>query len=434
VKLRNAVPLTVCGLLLAASPAFAQRANGPYSGLFGGQPDQNRTQGLDLRGSMFGAWDENIFPATEPTTQLDTRLRDSGASIGASGSLDYSLRGDRAQFALKGGADGRKYFSSPDLVTAYFAGTTVATNLTRRVTMNAGGSAAYSPFFQFAPFLDAGIANVGPLIGGFGYAALAERNLGLDASVGLADNLTSRTYLYVTASGRDWQLLDDPQFNLRSWNVGAGIHHNLTRNLGVRAGYGRGETQYVNSGQAPYGNETIDAGIDYGQTLAFARRTSFSFSTSTEIVRYVGESHFRLGGSAKLTRGFRRSWSTWIGYDRSTQYRIGFRAPLLTDSADAGVGGLATSRIKLSAGAGYTHGTIGFDGTDFSTYSGSTRADIALTRRLALFGQYAYYHYEVPPASSVLALVPRFSRQVVTVGLSVWVPLINDVRAPKRPD
>lgn len=426
----------VCALTLglaAPQPALAQRANGPYSGVLGGQPDANRSQGLDLHGSMFGAWDENMFPASEATRQLDPRLKQSGASTGVSGSLAYDRRGDRVQFVLNGGANAREYASSPNLVTAYQGGTMLTANLTQKLMFNAGGSASYSPFFQFAPFLDAGTSSVGPLTGNFGYAARAERTLGLDASVGLTNTFTKRTSLFITASGGDWRLLDDPQNTLRTWGAHAGVRHKLTRGLGVHLGYGRDQNESAIAGVAPYVNETIDAGVDYGDTLSFARRTALSFSTSTAATRYFGETHYRLNGSARLTRGFRRSWSTGIGYNRTTEFRIGFRAPLLTDSVNAGIAGLATRRIKWSAGAGYTHGTIGFAANAFSAYSGTARADLALTRMLALFGQYAYYHYEVPPGSSALDLVPRFSRQVATAGLTVWVPLIKDVRAPKQP-
>jgi hypothetical protein len=360
-------------------------------------------------------------------------LKQSGASAGVSGSLAYDRRGDRVQFVLDGGANAREYASSPNLVTAYQVATMLTANLTPKLMFNAGGSASYSPFFQFAPFLDVGMSSVGPLTGNFGYAALAERTLGLDASVGLTNNVTNRTSLVIAASGRDWRLLDDPQNNLRSWGAQAGVRHRLTRSLGVHLGYGRDQTESAIAGVAPSVNQLIDAGVDYGDTLSFARRTALSFSTSTAATRYLGETHYRLNGSARLTRGFRRSWSTWIGYDRNLAFRIGFRAPLLTDSVSAGIAGLATRRIKWSAGAGYTRGTVGFGSNDFSTYSGTSRFDLALTRMLGLFGQYAYYHYEVPPGSSALDLVPRFSRQVATVGLTVWVPLIKDVRAPKQP-
>ena len=165
-------------------------------------------------------------------------------------------------------------------------------------------------------------------------------------------------------------------------------------------------------------NETIDAGVDYGDTLAFARRTALSFTTSTAAIRYLGETHYRLNGSARLTRGFGRTWSSWVGYNRDTEFRIGFSAPLLSDSIDAGLAGQFSWRAKWSTGVGYTNGTIGFGSDRFHTYSATSRLDFALNRMLAVFGQYGHYHYEVPPGSSTLNLVPRFSRQTVVIGLS----------------
>jgi hypothetical protein len=428
------LPAAIVALALgAATPAFAQRADGPYSGLFGGQPDENRYQGLDLRASMFGAWDQNLYPASDASAQTDTRLRESGASGGASGTLLYDRRGDRAVFLLNGTANAREYASDPTLVTAYQGGTQLTAKLTDRVNFNAGGAASYSPFFEFAPFLDpgAGATTVTPVTGNFGYAALAERNLGLNGTLGFTDNITRRTSLYINGNGSNYELLDDPANNVRSIGGRAGISHQLTRALGVHAAYGR--DQFTYAGSSPYINETIDVGVDYGDTLSFARRTALTFSTSTSAIRYVGDTHYRLNGTARLTRGFSRSWSSFVGYDRATEFRIGFRAPLLTDSASAGLSGQLATRVQWSGGSGYTRGNIGFDSSHFSSYSASSRLDFALTRALALYGQYAYYHYEVPPGSSVLDFVPRFSRQVATVGLSVWVPLVNDVRPPKEP-
>jgi hypothetical protein len=426
----------VCALGLAtvsAAPAFAQRANGPFGSTLDGPDKGARTQGLDLNGSMFGVWDQDIFPASEATTLLDPRLTESGASGGLSGSLAYDRHGDWGQFNAAGAANAREYVSNPQLIAAYQGNTSFSTNITPKIGFTAGGSAAYSPFFQFAPFLDPGMASVGPLTGGFQYAAVAERNLGLDASVGLTDNFTRRTSLYISASGHDWRLLDDPQNNLRSYGAEVGLRHSVTRTLSLHLGYGRQENQFAFANQTPYVTQTINAGLDYGDSLAFARRAAFSFGTSTEAMRFLGETHYRLNGHARLTRGFSRTWSTWIGYERASDYRLGFRAPLLTDQADAGIGGLAAWRVKWSTGIGYTHGTVGFGSDSFSAYSASTRADWALTRQLSLFTQYAYYHYELPTGSTVLDVIPRFSRQVATVGLSVWVPIINDVRPPKEP-
>src|SRR5262249_33864861 len=165
--------------------------------------------------------------------------------------------------------------------------------------------------------------------------------------------------------------------------------------------------------------------------LAFARRAALTFSTSTQVLTYAGEAHYRVNGTARLMRGFGRTWSASVGYNRNTEFRVGFREPLLNDTVNAGISGLAAWRLKWSAGAGYTTGTIGFGSSHFTSYSGSAQIDLALTRTLALFGQYRYYHFDVPAGSSVWDLATRISRGSALAGLSVRVPLINDVGSPK---
>jgi hypothetical protein len=417
-----------------AAPAAAQRANGPNAGQFGGEPDPARWQGLDLSGAFFGAYDANLLPSYAVFDRVDERLRNSGASAGLAGSLAYERRGDRARFSMNGGVSARQYAAgSSSPVAAYQGRTTFDANLGPKVVFNAGGGAAYSPFFQFAPFMDAGISSVGPMSGGFDYATVAERNLSVDGTAGITSNFSKRTSAYASVTGHQWRLPDSASNNLAEWGGTAGIRHNLTRHLGVHAGYSRTAVNYAFTDVSPYRHESIDVGVDYGDTLSFARRTALTFSTSTSAIRYVGETHYRLNANAVLTRGFRRSWSAWLGYNRDTEFRIGFREPLLSDSFNTGFGGLFSRKVQWSNAAGYTRGSVGFGGSAFTTYSVTSRLDLAVTRTAGLFTQYAFYHYDVPPGASTLDTVPRFMRHALTAGLTVWLPLINDVRAPKEP-
>jgi hypothetical protein len=249
----------------------------------------------------------------------------------------------------------------------------------------------------------------------------------------LTANFTERTSVYASATGRDWRTLDHSEIGLRGYGAEAGIRHNLTRALAVHLGYGRFENDYAFADIAPYTTETIDAGLDYGDTLKFARRTALRFSTSTAAIRFANETHYRLNGSAALTRGFKRTWSAQVSYDRNSEYRIGFRAPLLNDSVRAGVGGQLSRRIQWSGGGGYTHGAVGFTDETFTALDALTRLDVALNRQFALYGQYAFYHYQVPPGSTAFELMPHFSRQVATFGLTLRVPLINTLRPPREP-
>ncbi len=437
VSARAFVAWSLCTLVAwlgAAAPALAQRANGPYAGAFGAQPDEERIQGLDLSGAFLGAYDHDVYPMVPSSEALDPRLKDSGPSAGVAGTLAYDREGERTQFAVNGSATARGYASSSDLTAAaYQVASTLSTSVTPRLVMNARAAVQYSPFFEFAPFLAPGSGSVGPIGPGFGQATVAEANLGLDASVGMTDNLTKQTSLFATLEGRDWRVPDAPENNLRTWRGSAGVRHRLTHALGLHFQYSRDQNQYAFGTAAPFVNQTIDAGVDYGDTLSFSRRTALSFATSTSAIRYLDETHYRLNGSARLTRGFGRTWSSWLGYSRDTEYQIGFPAPLLSDSVDAGLGGQLSWRVRWSTDIGYTNGTVGFGSDRFHTYSATSRIDFALNRSFALFSQYGHFNYEIPPGSSTLDLVPHFSRDTVVIGLSAYLPLIHDVRAPREP-
>ncbi len=417
-------------LLGATPPAFAQRANGPYSGLFGGQDTSNQAQGLNLNLALFGAYDQNSFPPGESTDLIDPRLKESGASGGVSGSLQYQRQGDRARFTLSGGGSGQEYAASPGAVVAYNTGSSLVVNLRPTLVMNARAGAAYSPFFQFSPFQDGGGAVTGPALSGFGFAAVAERNVIANESIGLTSNFTARSSVSASIDRYDARLLDSPENNVSSWGGRVGVRHHLTRALGLHLEYSQEQVTFAAPGAPGYLNSSIDAGVDYGDTLTFARRTSVAFGTSTSAVRYSGTTYYRLNGNATLSRGFGRSWSAYVGYTRDTQFLIGFRQPLLTDSARTGVGGQLSLRTRWSAAGAYTRGAIGFNGSDFTSYSASSRFDFALTRSLGLYGQYAYYRYQIPAGSSDIDILSRLSRQTGTVGLSVWVPIINDAKRP----
>ena len=180
-------------------------------------------------------------------------------------------------------------------------------------------------------------------------------------------------------------------------------------------------------------NETIDAGVDYGDTLSFARRTALSFTTSTPrptAPRRDALPPERLGAAH---RGFERTWAPESATTATREFRIGFSAPLLSDSIDAGLAGQFSWRARLSTVVGYTNGRSDSARIDSIRIRATSRLDFALNRMLALFGQYGHYHYEVPPGSSTLDFVPQFSRQTVVIGLSAYLPLVREVRAPKEP-
>ena len=120
-------------------------------------------------------------------------------------------------------------------------------------------------------------------------------------------------------------------------------------------------------------------------------------------------------------------------YGRDTQFEPGFREPLLSDTVTGSVSNQLGRQTSWSASLGYTRGTIGFvsgPGTHYNTTTAGGRLTRGLTSNLGVFGDYSYYRYDVPAGATVFTSLPKFSRQSVSVGLTVWVPLISDKRAP----
>ena len=216
----------------------------------------------------------------------------------------------------------------------------------------------------------------------------------------------------------------------------AGLRHRLSQALGLHFQYARDQNEYAFAAGAPFVNQTIDAGVDYGDTLSFARRTALSFTTSTAATHYLGETHYRaerLGAAHPWIRAHVELLGR-LQPRHGVQNRIP-RAPAQRfDRCGPGGSDLVAGEVVNGRRVYERDDRLWLGESDrFHTYSATSRLDFALNRTLAIFGQYGHYHYEVPPGSSTLDLVPRFSRQTVVIGLSVYLPLIHDVRAPKEP-
>src|SRR5215831_19877698 len=100
------------------TPAAAQTASGPFSGLFGGDQGNRADQGQALvaRGSLFGAYDRDVPGGGESGSSSDPRLLQSGMLGGLNGSLTYFRPVDRGGFRVNGWGSVLDYSASPDLI------------------------------------------------------------------------------------------------------------------------------------------------------------------------------------------------------------------------------------------------------------------------------------------------------------------------------
>ena len=426
---------------LQAVPASAQRVAGPYAGLFGADPARDGNgQEFEFRGSLFGSRDnvttrandralavpDQQEPAPGPLGSTPWFLT-SNSSAGAGAELAYFRRSDAVRIAAAGSSETSVYPEADNFVAPAHSGNgSLDFDLGSHVVIRATGSGSYSSFTYFAPFIAATAGSPSLLTPGVGFASGPQRNTRLAAGTGAAVTLTRRSTLTADADWSEWRFLDSPDDTVETRGARGALTYRLTRALGLRVGYGYQKGRYNVANLESATLRTIDAGIDYGDTLEFARRTALTFSTSTSAVQIANDTHYRVEGNATLSRGFARTWSSALIYARTTSFVAGFREPILADAVSADVNGLLSRRLMWLTDVGYSHGNVGFgSGNTFESLSATSRLEFALTGRLAVYGQYGYYHYRLPAGWTSVAVVPRLARQTVTAGLALWLPIIN---------
>ena len=265
-------------------------------------------------------------------------------------------------------------------------------------------------------------------------ATAAERNMSTDGRARVNVRLSRRDTIEVSGTARQWDFLDQPENTVTSYGGLARYRYSLTGTLGVHAGYGREEARYEFADVLPLVTDTIDVGIDYGDTLEFTRRAALTFSFSTSFVRWNDETHFRVNGSAGLTRAFGRNGAGILQYQRETEYAAGFREPLLSDTISGAFSNQIGRDTTWSLNVAYVRGEIGFGETSqrYDIYDAGGRITRALNRHLGIFGGYTYYRYAVPAGATTFTFLPKFSRQSISAGLTVWAPVINDTRPARK--
>lgn len=423
----------------------------PFSGLFGGaEPASRRKHSLSLSGSLFGAYSTDIAPQS-----LDGEVDPHEASVlaGGTGSLDYSRYWSSASFGaqLEGSRSWiEAYQGTRDpWVTRWNAGVdgTISHMLTRRTRIGAYGAALYSPYLTFGvnEFLPGNIATLPGDIPGLDYALAKDPSVLTSAGATLAFALNRKSSFEAAYDVRDRSFVSSSQgqFDRLEQFIGGRYRYRFSRYAGLRAGYGVRRTAFDEPGSEPISSHIIDLGLDagYGRSYALTRRTTFSFSTDSSV--FVDETsgngtrgdgsfdprtRLFFGGTADLFHSMGRSWVARTGYRRGVSYEDGFDVPLLSDTAFGSLAGLITERLDFSASAHYTSGSVGFSGPDnrYDTSSAVAGLRYAMTRQLAAFAQYFYYHNSFQQNVVLPShLRSQLDRQGVSVGLTAWLPLIG---------
>ena len=422
----------------------------PFSGLFAGaEPALRRKHSLSLSGSLFAAYSTNVAPPGDELGNVATGPASTLA--GGSGSVDYSRNWTTAAVGahINGARSWIEAYSATQdpWLTRWDVGGDAAFSSApgRRTRFAARGSVGYSPYLNFG-VPDFGMANIGALpidTPGLDYAVARDPSVLTTggATLSYALNRKSSLEAYYDVRAQTFVAAVPENFDTLDQLVGGRYRYSFSRYAGLRAGYGHRRASLSRSDAAPLSSHYIDVGLEagYGRSYALTRRTTFSFSTDSNL--FVDESsnvgtedsfdpqtRLFVGGSADLTHSMGRTWVARTGYRRAVSYEVGFDRPLLSDTALASIGGLINARLDFSANAFYTMGSVGFSGADngFGTSSATASLRYAITRKLAAYTQYFYYHYSFQRNVALpVYLQSQLDRQGVSVGLTAWLPLIG---------
>jgi hypothetical protein len=416
-------------------PASVRR---PYRGIFGAPPDPSSRQALTLTASVFAAYDDDVFAASDPTNPVFVGGRNSGGYYGGlSAGADYSVSRERVSLGIAANAGLNRYNAQKTTSPIYSTSGNLAVKLAARTTLSTSASLVYAPQYRLGLFTSPttltgsadAFATVAPDYDLFDLAAYrTSASVALSQAVGRRSSLEgwyAMTNVNYTKSSRDYF----------SDNGGASFRHGLTRNLSLRLGYSYSAARYeADSTSRPRRLHNIDAGVEYSRALSFSRRTKFSFATGSTVL--VGDNiystssnryTYRLNGNANLTHELGRTWTAGLAYRRGVDFREGFNDPFLSDAVSASLGGLFSRRLRFTSAIDYTLGTVGVaTGNDFHSATANAGLEFGLTRTLALYGRYVYYAYDFTSQIPLDPRLPRkLDRQGVRVGLTMALPVIR---------
>jgi hypothetical protein len=423
----------------------------PYSGLFGGaEPAARRKHSLSLSGSLFAAYSTNIA-AQSVDGQVDPRAGQASTLAGGSGSLNYNrdwtsgvlgayLSGSRSWI--------QQYQDTQDpWLSRWNTGVNGAfgKQLSRRTRLGAHAAASYSPYLSFGvpDFSNGGIGSLPILAPGLDYALAHDPSVLTSAGTTLSYALNRKSSLetYYEVVAQTFVSASPDNSDRLEQMIGGRYRYQFSRFAGLRAGYGYRRASVGGPDSSPISSHYIDVGLDagYGRSYALTRRTTFSFSTNSNLFvnetaaagadnSFDPQTRMFVGGSADLTHTMGRTWAATTSYRRTVSYVVGFDEPVLSDSAIGSLGGLITERLDFSAVASYTSGRVGFSGpgNGFGTSSATASLRYAISRHLATYAQYFYYHYSFERNVTLPSyLQPQLDRQGASVGITAWLPLIG---------
>ena len=436
------VSAAVCVTLVAARPALSQNTNPrrPSGGLFGGLGSGN-SERLSVTFEAAEGYDSQL-PVEREAAVVGGGLSSEGFSTVFGGSASFTQNGRRLQFGASA-STAFKYYQELERLDALSHGAAfgLGIGLPNGGRFDINEALAYSPSYLYQLFPQGEPPALGesiPLNPDYridqtaSYSSITRAALQFGSSRGTSFTSTAE---YQVTNYRD-ETTGLSGVDTRT--VGASVSHAVSRNFSFSGGYQYGSGTVGFSG--PSYEHEVPVGFEYSLALSASRRlnirvnaapawlkiapSAFGIDSSEPLRDYF----FRMQGSANVSYPFKRNWNAGVNYDRSVQYLMGTTAPLLSDGIGAGLTGMISRRIDLTASGGYASAVSAQVGTrqQLNTYTAEVRIRYAFRRSMAVYSEYLYYYYDQDGLLNLAPGLPRvFEQHGVRVGFTLFVDALG---------
>jgi hypothetical protein len=410
----------------AATPAGAGQDQRPVRQLFGpGARDADAGLKVDLLVDGYEGRGINLAPPVDGVDQ--SVLQQTRFYTGVFGRTSFEHEGRRSTFRLFSGHSARYYDSLGSVTQEHQGGFGFSAQTGRRTQVRGEASVLYTPYHQLlgVPELE-GQPAAGPVVDG---AVAVSEALIYNAAFGIGREFGRNTGLEFDAGARIARY-GSADRDTNAGHVGAIFSRQLTRGVALKLG----DTMRVLEG----GNReriiahNVTAGIDYGKSLAFSRRTRLAFNSGTAIVSDDLGPQYGVIGMAQLTHEIGRTWSVASAFDRNLKVVDLVPAPFFANAMSVYVGGTVGRRVSLRTRGAYAFGDVRTEQADAARYSSvisETRVAVALWRHFQIYVEHLYYEHRFPVE---LALPDGLSHRRIQngarVGLNIWAPLVRAIR------
>jgi hypothetical protein len=428
----------LCSALTVSAQTPQSRPERPYRGIFA-SGTEDAQQVLAITGAVGVGFDSNAhLGAAESgllTPTADPRVAEGSMFSNYSGGLSYTATLEKLSAGASLSSSARQYPGSDlSTTTSHGASSGLSVAVGKNTRLNGAVNATYQSSRGFTPFATLDEPFLGQVEAPSpDYGTGRDNHYAYGVTTGFTQQLSRRTALTANYD-RHISQFDSGTDDLTRQSGAFRLTRGITRNLGLRLGYGYTTARY-GFGDRTFENHNLDSGIDYSRDLSLTRRTKLAFSSGATALREGNqEIRYDVIGAARLSREIARTWSADLSYRRNVGFLESVLEPTFYDAITVGVHGLISRRVSFQSGAGVTLGAVGASkvtGNGFDAVTGSAGINAALTRHLALGVNYTFYRYSFEPGAAVVTgLASHMNRHSVGINLNAWAPLFQHGKRP----